>query len=109
LITPAKWIPAVACAGSGKVDLVGGSERGAQGVGRADVGQRVAPADGDSGRDRGDIGHGGGHDVAALCQRVDQSAAQDHDVGRLAGQQPVAHRADRAEGAVDRAAGAGLE
>src|SRR6185437_6516289 len=43
-------------------------------------------------------------DMPALGQPFDQRAAQDHEVGRLTGQQLVAHRANGGEGAVDREA-----
>src|SRR5262249_43327420 len=56
-----------------------------------------------------DILRRGGVDMARARQRLDQGPAQDHDVGRLARQQPLAHGADGAEHAVDAAARARLE
>ena len=109
LITLAKWMPAVACAGSGKWMSSAAASAARKRVGGGDVGQGIALAHGDGGRDLGDVGHRGGDDMAAPGELVDQRAAQDHHVGRLARQQLVAHGADGAEGAVDRAAGLGFE
>ena len=91
------------------MDLVGRGEGGTQRIGGGDVGQGIALPHSDGGGDLGDVGDGRRDDMAALGQFVDQRAAQDHQVGRLARQQLVAHGADGAEGAVDPAAGLGLE
>ena len=95
--------------GVGEVDAVGGAQRRPQRIGIADGGSGIAAAHRHPGCDGAEVGRRARHHVAGPGELGDQRRGEDQQVGGLAADELVAHRADRAEGAVDVDAGVRLE